>query len=440
MTTPPTDVKSVRFNEEIAETELTGRWSFLRYLLTLNEELNLQRVADTLEDRGALTPSQKDEILQLTSDREKTEKCLELVMKSGPRSYSLLCEVLKDCGYNHIVESLHAEHGETDSKDTDELSEQILLNINESEISNIKFTPKIGTTPSGDLSVVGMKMSLTDLANDTKASQKDIAIVMQKQSDLEQHLQEVMKSLDIATEALAREREEKLQLQEQLSARTDDLEDMQRKYRELQKAMGKLKETNNKYHEKVTKLQIDNEELRKSTKDKGNLQVELESKKEEITSLKRQIEEQKLQITDQQSLISDRLGIIDTLANDHQKLSDGQTKLESLINRQSEQITTLLTEKDESQVHLSNQQQQLNFQHNSILMLQDSIEKMQQQMESQAEQNVIGIYPSEQHHRPRRGPPSKQPVYYRPFNSTGKPENSKNAFWKHSQDNRGRHK
>ncbi|XP_069117405.1 ankycorbin-like [Argopecten irradians] len=438
MTTPP-NVKAVRFNEEVKETELTGRWSFLRYLLTLNDELNLQIVADTLEDRGALIPSQKEAILQQTSDRERTEKCLELVRKSGPKSYTLLCEVLKDCGYSNLVESLKAEHGE-DSEYNEE-SEQLLLNIKDLEISNITFTPDIGTTPSGDLSVVGMKMSLTDLAKDTKASQKDIAIVMQKQSDLEQHLQEVMKSLDTAKEALAREREEKLQLQEQLSARTDDLEDMQRKYRELQKAMGKLKETNNKYHEKVTKLQIDNEELRKSTKDKGNLQIELESKKEEITSLKKQIEEQKLQITDQQSLISDRLGVIDSLATEHQKLSDGQSKLESLINRQSEQITTLLTEKEESQVHLSNQQQQLNFQHNSILMLQESMEKLQQQLETQAEQNVIGIYPSEQHHRPRRGAPTKQPVYYRPFNSTGKPENSKNAFWKHPQDsNRSRHK
>lgn len=423
------------FNEEIEETELPGRWSFLRYLLTLNEDLNLQIVADTLEDRGALVPKQKEDILQQATERKRTERCLELVMKSGAQSYSLLCEVLKDCGYNHIVDSLRAEWDETDYVD-----DQDQLLFNSTEASNITFTPEIVTTKSGSLSVVGMKMSISELAQDTKASQKDIAIVMQKQTDLEQHLQEVMKSLDTAREALEREREEKLQLQEQLSTRTDDLEDMQRKYRELQKAMGKLKETNNKYHEKVTKLQIDNEELRKSTKDKGHLQAELEIKNEEIVVLKRQIEEQKLQITDQQGLISERLGIIDTLADDHLKLSDGQTKLESLINRQSEQISSLLVEKDESQVHLSNQQQQLNFQHNSILMLQDSMEKLQQQLETQAEQNVIGLYPSDQHHRPRRGAPSKQPVYYRPFNSTGKPENSKNTFWKHPQDNRGRHK
>jgi len=62
---------------------------------------------------------------------------------------------------------------------------------------------------------------------------------------------QVMKSLDTAKDMLIRERQEKLGLREQLKGRDEELVSVQRKYLELQKAMSSLRETNNKYSEKV---------------------------------------------------------------------------------------------------------------------------------------------------------------------------------------------
>lgn len=74
----------------------------------------MQIIADTLKDRGALSPDEKEVILQLYNYREKVELCLGTVMVSGPNSYTTICEVLRDCGYGHIVESLKADDEESD--------------------------------------------------------------------------------------------------------------------------------------------------------------------------------------------------------------------------------------------------------------------------------------------------------------------------------------
>lgn len=106
----------------------TIKFVYYRYLLTLNEEINLQIIADTLEDRGALLPDEKDLILQLYNYREKIELFLGTVMVSGPNSYSTICDVLRDCGYGHIVESLKADDEESDqckSRHYFQITEQI---------------------------------------------------------------------------------------------------------------------------------------------------------------------------------------------------------------------------------------------------------------------------------------------------------------------------
>lgn len=88
-----------------------------RYLLTLNEEINLQIVCDTLEDRGVLTPSDKDDVLQQGTYKDRIDTCIQRVLKTCPAGFSLFCEVLKDCGYNHVVDNLR-----TDTEDEDSVS------------------------------------------------------------------------------------------------------------------------------------------------------------------------------------------------------------------------------------------------------------------------------------------------------------------------------
>lgn len=88
---------------------------FGRYLLTLNEEINLQIVCDTLEDRCVLTPSDKDDVLQQGTYKDRIDTCIQRVLKTCPGGCNQFCEVLKDCGYNHVVESLRTETEDEDS-------------------------------------------------------------------------------------------------------------------------------------------------------------------------------------------------------------------------------------------------------------------------------------------------------------------------------------
>lgn len=89
--------------------------SFARYLLTLNEEINLQIVCDTLEDRCVLSPSDKDDVLQQGTYKDRIDTCIQRVLKTCPTGFTHFCEVLKDCGYNHVVENLKTETEDEDS-------------------------------------------------------------------------------------------------------------------------------------------------------------------------------------------------------------------------------------------------------------------------------------------------------------------------------------
>lgn len=275
-------------------------------------------------------------------------------------------------------------------------------------------------------------MSLSTLSKDTKASQREFNTIIQRQSELEKQLCEVMKTLDSAKDALIREREEKAQLLQQLQFKDDELVDMQRKYRDLQNMMGKLKETNNKYHERVTKLQIENEQLRKSVKDNSNLQIDLTEKSQQIKELKRTIEEQDKEITNQETMINKKLNMIEQLASDHQRLADGQIKLEDLLVKQHEEIMKLGAEKESAHQLLTQQQKQLNSQQASLAILQENLERLEMTVLTQHEQqNVLAILPpSDQNYRGKKQPTTTKPMMVRPFNASGKVENSKNSFWK----------
>ncbi|XP_056020920.1 interaptin-like [Ostrea edulis] len=288
------------------------------------------------------------------------------------------------------------------------------------------------------LAIVGVKMSLSTLSKDTKASQREFSTIIQRQSELEKQLSEVMKTLDSAKDALIREREEKAQLLQQLRFKDDELVDMQRKYRDLQNAMGKLKETNNRFHERVTKLQIENDQLRKSVKDRSNLQIDLTEKSQQIKDLKKTIEDQEKQITSQEHMINKKLNMIEQLASDHQRLADGQVKLEDLLVKQSDNIMKLSSEKESAHQLLVQQQKQLNSQQASLAVLQENLERLEMTVLTQQEQqNVLAILPpSDQNYRGKKQPTTTKPMMVRPFNASGKVENSKNSFWKNSNGNK----
>jgi chromosome segregation ATPase len=288
------------------------------------------------------------------------------------------------------------------------------------------------------LAIVGVKMSLSTLSKDTKASQREFSTIIQRQSELEKQLAEVMKTLDSAKDALIREREEKAQLMQQLRFKDDELVDMQRKYRDLQNAMGKLKETNNRFHERVTKLQIENEQLRKSVKDRSNLQIDLTEKSQQIKDLKKTIEDQEKQISSQENMINKKLNMIEQLASDHQRLADGQIKLEDLLVKQSDNIMRLSSEKESAHQLLVQQQKQLNSQQASLAALQENLERLEMTVLTQQEQqNVLAILPpTDQNYRGKKQPTTTKPMMVRPFNASGKVENSKNSFWKNSNGNK----
>ncbi|XP_062568420.1 uncharacterized protein LOC134230594 [Saccostrea cucullata] len=419
------DQRKVTFNPDVEQAYLLdGKWSFLRYLLTLNEEINLQIVCDTLEDRGVLTPSDKDDVLQQGTYKDRIDTCIQRVLKSCPSGYNQFCEVLKDCGYNHVVENLRTEREDADSISKYTLNSEDFYEKTAKDIS----MPWDGSSPLNTsfsereekLAIVGVKMSLSTLSKDTKASQREFNTIIQRQSELEKQLADVMKTLDSAKDALIREREEKAQLLQQLRFKDDEIADMQRKYRDLQNAMGKLKETNNRFHERVTKLQNLNE------------------KSQQISQLKRTIEDQELQISNQEHVINKKLSMIEHLASGHQRLADGQIKLEDLLVKQNEEIMKLGSEKESAHQLLAQQQKQLNTQQASLAILQENLERLEMTVLTQQEQqNVLAILPpSDQNYRGKKQPPTTKPMLTRPFNTSGKVENSKNLYWKNPNGNK----
>ena len=276
-------------------------------------------------------------------------------------------------------------------------------------------------------------MSLSAIAKDAKTSQREFSIIVERQQELEKQLVQVMKSLDTAKDMLIRERQEKLSLKEQLKGRDEELVDMQRKYLELQKAMGNLRETNNKYHEKVTKLQIENEQLRKGMKDRNNLQLELTEKSNELTRLKETFKRQDLQMRNQEEQIVQKLSMIEKVINEHKGLVDGQEKLNKVIAQQSNDIAQLSDEKAETQTQMAAQQRQLNFQHAQIVMLQEQMHRLESQMTGGGSPSIetpIPNTPSTDNRGSRYIASLAKGISMKPFNASGKAENSKNSYWR----------
>ena len=275
-------------------------------------------------------------------------------------------------------------------------------------------------------------MSFTSIVKDAKASQKEFAVIVERQHDLEKQLVQVMKSLDTAKDMLIRERQEKLSLRDQLKTRDEELVDMQRKYLELQKAMGNLRETNNKYHEKVTKLQIENEQLRKAAKDRTNLQLELDEKNAELNRLRNELEKQDSRMKTQEQQIVEKLNLIEKVVNDHRGLVDGQENLNKKVAKQATEIVRLSEEKADAQNQMAAQQRQLNFQQAQIVMLQEQMQKL--------ELHVTGTTSDHSPHVPSTPVTDTRGSRYlaslskglslKPFITQGKLENSKNTIWK----------
>lgn len=437
--------KRVRFNLDqhenidsmIASNDLGGQWDFLKYLLTLREEFNLTSVVDSLVQKGVISADAGTEIFRQGNIRAQIEMCIQEVMKGGPGAYSSICETLREHGYSNIVDALGGDGSM--SALVPELSDLSALGARPKDHHQGAHTQEyyIGSHSSTsshsveDLSVTGRKMALSALTRDAKSSQKEFSIIIERQHELEKQLVQVMKSLDTAKDMLIRERQEKLGLKDQLKGRDEDLVNMQRKYLELQKAMGILRETNNKYHEKVTKLQIENEQLRKGVKDKNNLEVELSAKTEELTKLKDQLERQERQMANQEKTIVSKLAMIESVVSEHKRLVEGQDKLNDRIAKQATEIIRLSEEKSGSHEQIAAQQRQLNFQQAQIVMLQESMQRLESHLTSGSGVGHMEMTsPGSVDNRNNRYMALSKGVTLKPFSTTGKAENSKNTHWK----------
>lgn len=282
-------------------------------------------------------------------------------------------------------------------------------------------------------------MALSALSREAKASQREFSIIVERQQELEKQLVQVMKSLDSAKDMLIRERQEKLGLRDQLKGRDEELVSMQRKYLELQKAMSTLRDANNKYHEKVTKLQIENETFRREIKDKKDIEYELRERTTELDHLKETLKKQESQMKTQEDNIVNKLAMIERVVGEHRALVDGQEKLNRKMFQQASEIHRLNEEKAETQSQMAAQQRQLDFQNAQLVMLQEQMQRLEVHIGGNA---------------PRTGSPSRSEslpplpstptdnrgtryignltkgVGGRPFNTQGKLENSKNAYWR----------
>ncbi|KAL4237440.1 hypothetical protein ACF0H5_002157 [Mactra antiquata] len=444
MATPTAEVglKRVRFaldddKDSLAGLEdgIDGQWAFLKYLLTLREEFNVNSVVESLVLKGIISADAGTDVMRQGNTRAQIELCVQEVMKGGPPAYTALCETLKEHGYNNIVDALKGE-GNMGSLIPE------LADLQSPKEKQTHWVPSSSVVSPDHMAIQGKKMSLSSISRETKASQREFSVIVERQQELEKQLVQVMKSLDTAKDMLIRERQEKLSLREQLKARDDELIGMQRKYLELQKAMSSLRDTNNKYHEKVTKLQIENEQLRRGLKDRNDLEYELKERNNELTRLKDVLQRQEQQMKTQEEHIVNKLDMIEKVVNEHKHLIDGQEKLTKKMSLQQTEIIRLAEEKEEAQTQMANQQRQLNFQHAQIVMLQEQMQRLESQMTgnvatpgstSRAESLPPVVNPP--------GTPATDPrggryiaslskgVSLRPFNA-GKLENSKNTYWR----------
>lgn len=445
MATQSADMKRVRFNLDqhenidsmIASDDLGGQWDFLKYLLTLREEFNVNSVVDSLVQKGVVSADAGTEIFRQGNIRAQIEMCIQEVMKGGPGAYTSICETLREHGYSNIVDALGGDGSM--SALVPELSELPALGARPKDSYQGNYSQEYyqgnhsasSSHSTEDLSVTGRKMALSALSREAKTSQKEFSVIVERQHELEKQLVQVMKSLDTAKDMLIRERQEKLGLRDQLKGRDEDLVNMQKKYLELQKAMGILRETNNKYHEKVTKLQIENEQLRKGMKDKNNLEVELTEKNNELSRLKEQLEKQERQMINQEKTIVQKLSMIESVVSEHKRLVEGQDKLNEKISKQASEINRLADEKSDSQGQIASQQRQLNFQQAQIVMLQESMQRLESHFTGGSSSGHLDMTaPGSPDNRNNRYMALSKGVTLKPFNTTGKVENSKNTHWK----------
>lgn len=438
-------MKRVRFSldddkeSSISDSLNDGKWDFLKYLLTLREEFNVNTVVESLVFKGVISADAGTDVMRQGSTRAQIELCVHEVMKGGPPAYTSLCDTLQEHGYSNIVEALRGEGNM--SALVPDISEIPILSPKEKQTH---WCPSASLVHPDDLAVQGKKMSLGALTRDTKASQREFSVIVERQHELEKQLVQVMKSLDTAKDMLIRERQEKLQLREQLKGRDEELVSMQRKFLELQKAMSTLRETNNKYHEKVTKLQIENEQLRRGMKDKNDLELELRERNSELTRLKEVLTKQEQQMKTQEEQIVQKLDMIERVVGEHKGLIEGQDKIGKRMLQQQTEINRLAEEKAEAQNQMAAQQRQLNFQHAQIVMLQEQMQRLEAHMTHGAGANGSNML-----QRPESLPPvSSHPttpasesrgsryiaslskgMNLRPFNA-GKLENSKNTYWR----------
>ncbi|KAK3576288.1 hypothetical protein CHS0354_036023 [Potamilus streckersoni] len=443
-----TDGKKVRFKideDELEDDGFSGEWDFLRYLLTMKEDLNVAIIVDNLVKRRVLDPSNREEILKQTTERARIELCLNRVRATGTNAYTQFCDALRDTGYSNVLDTV-ATDGEEFLSSLDGLVLPVGFPAKNKgqEASNLSGG---FLQVSDDLAVRGVKMSISSLSKETRASQREFTLIIERQTELEKQLTQVLKSLDTAKEALIRERQEKIGLREQLRLKDEDLATMQRKYLELQKAIGSVKETNNKYHDKVTKLQIENEQLKKAGKDKANLETELSDKNRELEHLKMQLKHQEKQICLQEETIINKLNLIEKLVSDQRDMAEGHDKLKQQVNKQAEDIYRLSSEKNESSNQVSAQQKQLNFQQAQIVMLQEQMQRlenhlslnnpiMEEQEQPQQQQQQHGHHPSTLGKKYLSN--LTKSVHLRPFNASGKLESSKSSFWKEDSNRKNK--
>ncbi|XP_060554248.1 trichohyalin-like [Ruditapes philippinarum] len=445
MATPTTEIglKRVRFSldddKESARSPddfYQGQWDFLKYLLTLREEFNITTVVESLVQKGVISADAGTDVMRQGNARAQIELCVQEVMKGGSPAYAALCETLQEHGYSNIVDALKRE--DNMHAFVPELSDMQGFGPREKQTH---WSQSASLVNPDEMAVQGKKMSLGALARDTKASQKEFSVIVERQHELEKQLVQVMKSLDTAKDMLIRERQEKLGLREQLKGRDEELVGMQRKYLELQKAMANLRDTNNKYHEKVTKLQIENETLRRGMKDRDEIEGELRERNSELVRLKEVLNRQEQQMKTQEEQIVQKLDMIEKVVTEHRGLIDGQDKLTKRMSQQQTDIVRLSEEKLEAQNQMAAQQRQLNFQHAQIVMLQEQMQRMEAHISQGATGGTL---------RPESLPPVNthpttpvgdsrggryiaslsKGMNLRPFNAQGKLENSKNSFWR----------
>ncbi|XP_052769067.1 keratin, type I cytoskeletal 10-like [Mya arenaria] len=448
MATPTAEVKRVRFSVEEdrdshnSDEAFEGQWDFLKYLLTLREEINVNSVVDSLVQKGVISADAGSDVMRQGTPRAQVELCVQEVMKGSGPAYRSLCETLQEHGYTNIVDALKGDanlssivpefsdvHGNTTPR---------LLREHWSQRDSVV----------DGFSVQGKKMALSALSRDAKASQREFSVIVERQQELEKQLVQVMKSLDRAKDMLIAERQEKLGLREQLRSRDEELVAMQRKYLELQKAMSSLRETNNKYTEKVTRLQIENEQLRKGVRERHELESELRERNGELGRLRDQLTEQEAKMRSQEEKIVSKLAMIERVVGEHKTLVDGQEKLTKKINLQANDIIQLHEEKDEAASQMAAQQRQLNFQQAQIGMIQEQMQRLEGSLGGGGGGGGAGGTYGGSSSRAESLPPlpstpgndgrnsryihalSKSMNLNRPFNPYGKLENSKNMLWR----------